>query len=246
MAEERAEPLAWDRVGRFLQQTGSKGSDIAARNLKLWASISANLKKDDKYTADDMADDLAKSMTTAMNNLSDIWLMLTSQPRQNRLAQSLPTAFLLFDRTEPQRHRLLEPVRIEVDFDLGGRKLPPRAKIALNGTATARTPKDAEPENSAKGVDGLQACLVARLDDLSSAYFVETVNYNVDAGARNAQSGDRQGLVPGVYDGIVYLVDPPLALANLRILVEGDPPDPKPDVGGVADASSDDRPSGTS
>jgi hypothetical protein len=32
-------------------------------------------------------------------------------------------------------------------------------------------------------------------------------------------------LVPGLYDGIVYLTDPPALLASVRILVEGPPPE---------------------
>ena len=215
------ESLAWDRVGRFLQQSGSKASQMADRNLKLWTSVSSHLKKDEKYTADDMADDVAKSMTTAMNNMSDIWTMLTSEPRQSQVAHPLSTAFLLFRWTGPLRYQLHEPVRIEVDADLRGRVLPLTAKIALNGTGTPT----GQADTYAIGVAGLRKCIVARRVGGSPAYVVETVNYNIVGGAADA-APEKYPLVPGVYDGIVYLTDPTMALANIRILVEGQDPEP--------------------
>lgn len=278
MAGKGEESLAWDRVGRFLQQSGSKASEIADRNVQLWSSVSSHLKKD-KYTADDMADDIAKSMTVAVDNVSDMWLMLTKEPRQNQIAQPLPTAFLLFDWTGPYRHRLLEPVRIEVDFDLRGRVLPQMAKIALNGTRTPASDKEraitrasaeaaaaapeaagagagqagdelaagapeaagagsppeaAEPGTSLEGhvatsedgVTRLLECIVARREGTSPVYVVETLNRRIVGGGVDPDAAVYEGLVPGVYDGIVYLIDPPLALANLRILVEGEPQPP--------------------
>ena len=231
MADE--ESLAWDRVGRFLQQSGSKASQMADRNLKLWPSVSSHLKKDGKYTADDMADDVAKSMTTAMNNMSDIWTMLTREPRQSQVAHPLPTAFLLFRWTGPLRYQLHEPVRIDVDFDLKGKVLPPRAKIALTGTRTPASQAEqdeAQPAGkvatSTDGVTRLQNCVVARRASGSPAYVVETVNYHIVGGAVDAEPGLFDGLVPGVYDGIVYLTDPTMALASIRILVEDQDPQP--------------------
>jgi hypothetical protein len=32
-------------------------------------------------------------------------------------------------------------------------------------------------------------------------------------------------LVPGTYDGLIYLIKPSLPLANLRIIVDGPPPE---------------------
>ena len=274
MTGKGEESLAWDRVGRFLQESGSRASEIADRNVQLWSSVSSHLKKD-KYSADDMADDVAKSMTVALNNVSDMWLMLTREPRQNQIAQPLPTAFLLFDWTGPYRHRLLEPVRIEVDFDLRGRVLPQMAKIALNGTRTpasdkeraiarasaeaaakareaaragqagdepapaapeaavsgtppaeSGTPSEGNVATSEDGVTRLLECIVARREGTSPVYVVETLNRRIVGGGVDPDAAVYEGLVPGVYDGIVYLIDPPLALANLRILVEGEPQPP--------------------
>ncbi len=36
--------------------------------------------------------------------------------------------------------------------------------------------------------------------------------------------GEARDLVAGVYDGLIYLKNPALPLANLRVVVEGPPP----------------------
>jgi hypothetical protein len=229
MNAERGESLAWDRVGRFLQQSATTASDIGDRNVRLWSSVSGHLKTD-HYTADDMADDVAQSVATAMNNMRDVWSTLTTDPAQNTLAQPTPTAFLLFDSTGPSRHRLLEPVRIEVgSLPTSGamphqaRVLPPRARVALSGA-------------SQDGIEPLLKRIVAYWDDNSDGYIVADINPNVErpvtaetetgssAGEGESWSID-EGLVPGLYDGIVYLTDPPALLASVRILVEGPPPE---------------------
>lgn len=238
MADDREESLAWDRVGRFLQESGTKSSEMADRNLRLWSSISSHLKEEN-YTADHMANDVARSMTTAMNNLSDMWSMLTREPRLSQVAQTLPTAFLLFDWTGPvDGHRLLEPVRIEVDYDREKRSLPPRAKIALSGTRTPAGKLERERAESAgkaiatseDGVAKLLDCVIACHEGPAPVYVLETLNYQIASGAAKAELGVDKGLIPGVYEGMVYLIDPTMALASLRILVEGEPPESSPEV----------------
>jgi hypothetical protein len=46
------------------------------------------------------------------------------------------------------------------------------------------------------------------------SYLLETV-----------EQGQVPPLVPGTYDGLVYLIKPSLPLANLRIIVDGPPPE---------------------
>jgi hypothetical protein len=245
MKAEREESLAWDRFGRFLQQSGSRSSDIADRNLQLWSSVSGHLKKD-QYTADDMADDIARSISTAIDNMSDVWSMFTNDPAQNALAQPIPTAFLLFDWAGTSRHRLLEPVRIEVGSLSNRGALPQQARVELSGS---RAPwSDEEKEADRRGVaipgtqDGVQRLrerVVAYRDENARAYILADVSriletprtYNVDTGTSGSGGKSdswfiEKPLVPGVYDGIVYLTDPPALLASVRIVVEGAPPAP--------------------
>ena len=61
--------------------------------------------------------------------------------------------------------------------------------------------------------------LEATLQPTSRSYLLQTV-------ARQ----DLKPLVPGTYDGLVYLIKPTLPLANLRIVVEGPPPEVDPET----------------
>jgi hypothetical protein len=245
MNAEREESLAWDRFGRFLQQSGTKSSEIADRNVRLWSSVSGHLKKN-QYTADDMADDIARSISTAVDNMSTVWSMFTNDSAQNALAQPIPTAFLLFDWAGTSRHRLLEPVRIEVGSLPGRSTLPQWARVELNGS---RGPLSDEEKragqrgvaiaNSQDGVQRLRERIVAYRDDNSRTYILADVSRiletpttdKVDAGTPGVGVKSdswfiEKALVPGVYDGIVYLTDPPALLASVRIVVEGAPPAP--------------------
>ena len=108
-----------------------------------------------------------------------------------------------------------------------GMKLPEAA-------GAGSPPEAAEPGTSLEGhvatsedgVTRLLECIVARREGTSPVYVVETLNRRIVGGGVDPDAAVYEGLVPGVYDGIVYLIDPPLALANLRILVEGEPQPP--------------------
>jgi len=237
MADTRDESLAWDRVGRFLEQSGITASDIADRHLKLWATVSTHLRKGDKYTADDMAGDLASSMVTAMDNMGSIWSMLTTPSRQSQFAQNLPTVFLLFKWAGPNRHALLDPVRIEIDPAIRPKKdLPRRAKIAITGKSAPQNTADAtvSPRDVPVGMqapdsdgDPLLRALVARRPKRSRYYILETVNRRLSTDDQAPDPGTYVNLASGVYDGVVYLDDPVQALANLRIVVEAPPERPQ-------------------
>lgn len=215
------EPAAWDRIGQYLQNTGTLGQRMVARNLDLWGSVRAHLAQG-PYTADAMAADVAKAMVALQENVEDAWAVLATPPERERYVQALPTAFLFFDREDSTTHTLLDPVYIPVPVN-DDHDLPPTAEIALDGTASEKVAPagtgspgeatDAEADPSGRGVLALVKRLTARLDG-RRRYRLETVGVGDEA----------DDLVAGVYDGLVYLKDPALPLANVRIVVEGPPP----------------------
>jgi|SRR4051794_4178040 hypothetical protein len=191
--EPRDEPAAWDRVGWMLQDMGGMATNMSNRNLALWNAVSENLRRGD-YTADAMAKDTARAMTTALDNMDDVWSFLTRLPQRDRVATGLPTAFLLIRWAQDDRatYMLPDPVSIVVP----GAKtadLPDQAEIGLTG------PDEQQAEI-------VRARLRATREESRPAYRLE--------------ARDVQGLSPGMYEGVVYLTDPPQALASLRIVVE--------------------------
>jgi hypothetical protein len=190
--EHSDEPAAWDRVGWLLQDLGGMATNMSNRNLALWNAVSENLQRGD-YTADAMANDTARAMTTALDNMDDVWTFLTRLPQRDRVAAGLPTAFLLirWAQEDGAAYMLPDPVSIVVP----GAKtadLPVQAEIGLTGP----------DERQAKIVrERLRATRESR-----PAYRVE--------------ARDVQDLSPGMYEGLVYLKDPPQALASLRVVVE--------------------------
>lgn len=240
---DRRDALAWDRVGRFLQDGGSTASEIAQRHLSQWASVSDHLRKGRKYSANDMASDLATSLSTAMLDLDAIWSMLSGPRPGSHLARNLPSVFLLFRLKDDGSHALANAVEVEVDPGFRSNGLPKMAKIRLaarlcwpdpsvDNAGGAAQIKIADyrslaeyAKQMANGIPPLRASLIARRRKKSSAYVVETVNYRLPKNTKEARianaKGDTGALIPGLYDGLVYLSNPVLALADLRIVVEG-------------------------
>jgi hypothetical protein len=192
--DQRTEAAAWDRVGRFFEDMGSVTQDVFRRNLELWRTVAGNMRED-RYTADAMANDAARAMTTAIDNLDDVWTFWTRSPEREQVAGSLPTAVLYFPSTGEQlegaTHSPPAPVRIAVPFK-DDEQLPDQAEIALGGATQADAAK----------VRGVLAARRGR----GPSYLLEP--YNVGK------------LVPGVYDGVVYLTQPFRPLANLRVVVQ--------------------------
>src|SRR3954447_774902 len=211
---------AWDRIGQFLQNTGTLGERMIARNLDLWSSVRAHLNQG-TYTADAMASDMAKAMVALQENVEDAWSVLATPPERERYVHALPTALLFSNREDRTPHTLLDPVFIPVSWS-DDHELPVTAEIALDGTssetvepstAAAQDRSEASDNSSRKGVEALLKRLVARLDG-KRRYRLETVGGGDEA----------EDLVAGVYDGLVYLKNPALPLANVRVVVEGPPP----------------------
>jgi hypothetical protein len=197
----REQSEAWDRIGQMLESLGSVSGAVVQRNLDLWNDVSTRMQRED-YDTEELVADTARMMTVAMDNAVQLWSAWTRPQPRERNAVDLPTAFLFFDRPEPgQQHTLIDPVLIPVPrAETEG--LPPRAEIVLGGMRSAD-----------EGVDALTACLRARLDP-ARGYWIETHRPVEDL-----------TLVPGAYDGFVYLNRPPRPLATLRVVVEGPPPE---------------------
>jgi hypothetical protein len=170
---------------------GAVTQTIWRRNMVLWSDVSRHLRSD-RYTADEMAADAARALAVAVDNATDIWSILARIPEREQVAAGLPTAFLYFARRDrgATTHIPPEPVLLPCPSQTAD-DLPDRAQISLNGP-------------SPEGVQALQACLVARLQ-VPRTYLLEP--------------HDVKRLVPGVYDGLVFLTDPPHPLANLRVIV---------------------------
>jgi hypothetical protein len=218
--ERRDESIAWDRVGLFLQNSATIGQAMWQRTADLWSSVSTHLRSGE-YSADAMAKDSAQAMTTALDNMADLWKLWSRLPERSQVATALPTVFLFMNRREgADEHALVDPVLIPVPA-AQAKNLPESAEIVLGGpTPSARPPShtggpdDAEAGPSLEaGADALLRNLVVRLDK-ASGYWVETISRD-----RSAKS-----LIPGAYDGFVYLTNPARALASLRVVVEGPPP----------------------
>jgi hypothetical protein len=198
MASDKQQPdqATWDRVGWFLEDIGIVAQSILRRNLNLWNGVSQNLRQQ-PYTADALADDAARAIAAGLGNIDDVWSLWTRTPQRERVATGLPTAFLFFPRRalDASTHSPPDPVVIRVPFE-DVDDLPQQAEIALGG----------QPED---GAQLLRDRLTARLQS-DRTYLLESFNV--------------KGLKAGVYDGAVYITDPPRALTNLRAVVQGPVP----------------------
>jgi hypothetical protein len=151
------EPVAWDRVGQFLQDMATVGQGIAKRNQELWMQVSQNLRQD-RYPADAMTTDAARAMSAAMDNLEDVWTWLTRPPERERVAAVIPTVFLRFNRVQ-KKWSVQDPVWIRVPPSLSRDDLP-EAKPYLSG----------DPKGTQKLLNCLRVKLVGR------AYLLEVAD----------------------------------------------------------------------
>ncbi len=201
--KKRSTSAAWDRVGQFMQQGSTIGQEMSDRNLALWAEVSAHLRAD-KYSADDMANDAATMMTAAMDNMADAWKLWSETPRSNTVAEPLPTVVLILEEVSKGCFSVADPVLIEPRVGAGKATLPASAEIELHGTGTISSTSAAELKRRVR---------VSR-DEPSLVYRVETFNEKV--------ADDQSSIEPGMYEGMIYLTAPAMALASLRIIVIAD------------------------
>jgi hypothetical protein len=125
---------AWDRVGQFLQDSAAVGLAIAQRNQELWTRVSTNLRSN-QYKPESMTADAAAAMSTALDNLDDMWQLLTRPPDRERVATTLPSIFLRFQETDGVWSNP-DPVWIRVPF-WDRANLPRQADIHLDGAKAA-------------------------------------------------------------------------------------------------------------
>jgi hypothetical protein len=151
------EPLAWDRVGQFLQDMAIVGENIAKRNQDVWGRVSTNLRGD-RYPPDAMTTDAAKAMSAAMDNLEDVWTLLTRPPERERVAAVVATVFLRFTCLAGIWN-VQDPVWIRVPYWTRD-DLPPDAKIYLDGDK--------------EGARRLEDCIRVKLVD--RAYLLEVAD----------------------------------------------------------------------
>ena len=204
--DEEAARAAWDRVGRYMEGLGAVGERLVQRNFTFWKDVASSLQSG-PMDADKLAATAARAMVATQETAEDVWMSLVEPPQSEVYVQVLPTAFLFFDQIGGHRHTLQDPVHIPVNPQRKG-DLPASAEIALNGS-----PSDGSVDASEAVrvlTDRLRTSLVAG----ARSYLLETV-----------EQGSVAPLVPGTYDGLVYLVKPSLPLANLRIIVDGPPPE---------------------
>jgi hypothetical protein len=189
------EPMPWDRMGIFLGDMALVAKNMADRNLKVWSTLSEHLR-DRPYTMDDWADDAASSVEAAMSNAQDTLDFIRRAPERERVADTLPTAFMLiaarYDNGKPG-YTSADPVWMRVPPPAAER-LPATARISLAG-------------DNPDGVEQLRESLSTRLGASRQAYLLEVTNVN--------------DLLPGTYSGTVYLTSPNVRpIANLRVIVE--------------------------
>ena len=205
--DQQAAQAAWDRVGRYMEGLGAVGERLVQRNFTFWKDVASSLQSG-PMDADKLAATTARAMVATQETVEDIWLSLVEPPQSEVYVQVLPTAFLFFDHIGGEhRHTLQDPVHIPVNPRRKG-DLPGSAEIALNGS-----PSDSSVEAS-DAVRVLTGRLRATLTPGTRSYLLETI-----------EQGEVTPLVPGTYDGLVYLIKPSLPLANLRIIVDGPPPE---------------------
>lgn len=205
--DQQAAQAAWDRVGRSMEALGAVGERLVQRNFTFWKDVSASLQSG-PMDADKLAAATGRAMVLAQETAEDVWLSMVEPPQSEVYVQVLPTAFLFFDHIAgSNRHTLQDPVHIPVNPQRKG-DLPAAAEIALNGS-----PSDSSAD-AADAVRVLTDRLRTSLVPGARSYLLETI-----------EQGEVAPLVPGTYDGLVYLIKPSLPLANLRIIVDGPPPE---------------------
>jgi hypothetical protein len=184
------EPLAWDRVGQFFQDMALVSQGIAERNQGFWNQVSRNLRRS-KYPADAVTTDAAKAMTTAMDNLEDVWTFLTRPPERERVATPLPTVVLMLEE-HGGVWGVDDPVWIRVPY-WERQALAPMADVYLDG-------------GDAKTVENLRSRVRAKL--VEKSYCVQVV-------------ADGKDLEPGVYAGLVAVGSRPLANLRIVVKAAG-------------------------
>jgi hypothetical protein len=193
--ESRPGPTPLDRFGRAVGEMASVAAGMWDRNQKLLGSVSDHLRSPN-YTADHMADDAAKAIAAAMDNLEDLWTSLTRMPELEEVATPLPSVFLLLRRQ----------AGVDPPWAIAGPawiRLPRRELDALENKAEIVFTNSP----SADAAKALRHALRVTKQE-GRGYKIEVVRH--------------KGVEPGFYRGDIFVAGKyPRALADLRIVVEG-------------------------
>ena len=209
--QQQARQAAWNRVGQYLESAAALGQTMSARNFELWKAVARDLTED-PYSADTLATSTGRVVIAAQQTFEDVWAALSTPPDTRASAQQLPTTFLYYDlREATTKAPLQSPVYIRVPS--GHADVPPTARFALSGTAAPGAGAGSAPgaDPTQDGVAALYDRLQARLTDDKQAYLLSTVE------PPNATTR----LVPGVYEGMIFVANPALALASIRVVIDG-------------------------
>lgn len=213
--DRRTVDQAWNRVGVYMETIQETWDRLARRNFDFWKDVASSLKTG-PVDADKLAANSARAMTVAQQTMEDLWLTMVEPPQREVYVQVLPTAFLFFDKVTDaegnQRYTGQDPVHIPVKHQRRG-ELPVTAEITLSGSPVDPT------ANAADAIQALTDRLVATRQPGTRSYLLQTITH-----------ADARPLVPGTYDGLIYLIRPTLPLANLRVVVEGPPPEVDPET----------------
>ena len=198
---------SWNRVGVYMETAQATWDRLAKRNFDFWKEVAVSVQGG-KVTADTLASNAARAMSAAQETVEDLWLTMVEPPQREVYVQVLPTAFLFFDKIstgqDETHYTAQDPVHIPVKQQRDD--LPAKAELTLSGNPS----RDVDAATAIKALtDRLQVVRVPT----ARTYLLETIT-PADAGP----------LVPGTYDGLIYLIKPTLPLANLRVVVEGPPP----------------------
>lgn len=203
-ADQQAVKDAWDQVGIYMETVQETWTRLANRNFDFWKGVAGSLKTG-PVNANTLSANAARAMSAALETTQDLWLTMVEPPRREVYAQTLPTAFLYFPQNpeDPQLHNNPDPVHIPVHHQ---RQNPPeKAEITISGN----------PADSAASADAAIKALNHRLkvhrEGSLSSYLLEALDFD----------DEQSRLTPGTYVGLIYLLDPPLPLANLRVVVQG-------------------------
>jgi hypothetical protein len=179
---------------------GEVVTSIGRRNIDLWNTVAANVRRS-SYTADDMAGDAARTMTAALDNLRDLWTVLTTPPFGPTQSPPVASRTLFF---QPNTSDGQAPLRYVFTGDV-----PP---ISLPSDIAAAAP------TVRIRVAGPEPRTVAALERSI------TYEYTGD-GQLSLVAQDVPFLTEGLYQGVVY-IDPestPRLVAQLLIAVEPPP-----------------------
>jgi hypothetical protein len=186
------EPMPWDRIGSVLGDVAAAGKSIADRNLTAWGTVSQHLRKKE-YTINDWSTDAALGVQTVLANMLDAWEFVRRVPERERVADTLPTAFMLVAKDGANR----------VAADPVWMRVPPAASATLPDHPTIDLTGGSGPAD----VELLKKNLHTTRADSKTAYLLEITN--------------PENLNPGVYSGTVYLDTPTVfPIANLRVIVQ--------------------------